>query len=318
MPGRGCSRLTGSPVSELWFVGGGLGDELDLSRRALRLLGQCGAVFAEEYTSVFRPGTLERLSKEIGRPIDVLERSDAEDGRRVLAALDRSPRVALLVPGDPFAATTHLALRRLAEEHGHAWRYLPGASITSAAAGFLGLMVYRFGRVSSLPFAEPGFAPRSPLDIIRANRRHDLHTLVLLDLRPSEQRFMTAREAIGILQERDRRPRLFGPSVEIAVVARLGTDGAAAWFGALPALAAVEFGPPLHALVVPARSLHFEEAAALERVRVGPTRPAGSPNRALRPNAAAGRAPRGSPPRARRGPGASRRRGSARTPARSE
>ncbi|MCI4348392.1 MAG: diphthine synthase, partial [Thermoplasmata archaeon] len=185
-------------------------------------------------------------------------------------ALTRYPHVGLIVAGDPFAATTHVALRLAAETAGHSWTYLPNASIVSAAPGFLGLQQYRFGRVVSIPFPEPGFAPRSPLDGIADNRARDLHTLVLLDLRPDEGRFLTAPEALSILTERDA-----GSSVpalpfdlSIAVVARVGTDSARAWYGPRSRLAVVEFGPPLHTLVVPARTLHFEEKAALSRIEL--------------------------------------------------
>ncbi len=263
-------------MGELWFVGLGLGDERDLSRRGRDLLGRCDALFAESYTSVLAPGSLERLAAELGRPIVRLPRSEVEAERPILDALRGNPRVAFLVAGDPFAATTHVALRLAAERAGHEWRYLPNASILTAAAGFLGLMHYRFGRTVTLPMPEPGFAPRSPLEAIEKNRHQDLHTLVLLDLRPDEGRFLTAHEALQLLVERDRDSRepVLPPDREVAVVARVGTDGARAWYGARRELETLDFGPPLHALIVPAPGLHFAEAEALRRFRLSSVRPA--------------------------------------------
>ena len=121
----------------------------------------------------------------------------------MLDALARHARVALLVVGDPFAATTHVALRLAAERAGHTWHYVPNASILTAAAGYLGLMHYRFGRTVSVPLPEPGFAPRSMIDQISGNLDRGLHTLVLLDLRPGEGRYLTAPEALRTLSERD-------------------------------------------------------------------------------------------------------------------
>jgi len=255
-------------MAELLFVGAGLGDERDLSRRALDELARCDAVFVEEYTAVLAPGSFERLALELGQPIVRLDRAAVEEPRALIAALDQGRRVALLVVGDPFAATTHVALRLAAEAAGHTWRYLPNASVLTAAGGFLGLQPYRFGRVVSLPFPEPGFAPTSPLEMIAANRSAGLHTLVLLDLRPSEARFLTADLALKLLSERDPAARWLPREAKVAVVARVGGERPAAWYGTRAELDGVDFGAPLHALAVPADHLHFEEEAALERYRV--------------------------------------------------
>jgi len=254
-------------MSVLWFVGLGLDDERGLSRRALELL-RGSEVFAEEYTAVAAPGSMERLSAELRRPVTRLGRVEVEGEHALLAALDRSASVALVVVGDPFAATTHVALRLAAERAGHSWGYLPNASILVAAAGFLGLSQYRFGRTVSLPFPAPGFEPRSPLEQIAGNRERDLHTLLLLDLAPEAGRFLSAGEAITILRDRDPDQRLLRDDDRLAVAARVGTSSAAGFFGAFRDLVRVDFGPPLHALVVPAPHLHFEEEAALARFRL--------------------------------------------------
>jgi diphthine synthase len=254
-------------VGELAFVGLGLGDERGLSRAALSAL-EGARVFAEEYTAVAAEGTLERLERELGRPIVRLSRGALEAERPILEALEGSPRVALLVVGDPFAATTHLALRVAAERAGHRWRYLPNASALTAVPGFLGFILSRFGRVVSLPFPDPGFAPTSPLEQLRENRERRLHTLVLLDLRPAEGRFLTGSEALALLRERDPAGSVVPDRAPVAVAARVGREDAAGFFGSFARLRTVDFGRPMHALVVPAPELHFEESAALERFRV--------------------------------------------------
>lgn len=251
-------------MGELWFVGLGLGDERSLSERALEVLGRCDRLFAEEYTATAPPGTLDRLARRLGRPVERLDRPALESERPLLRALAVHPRVALLVVGDPFAATTHVALRISAERAGHSWQYVPNATILSAAAGYLGLQHYRFGRTVSLPFPAPGFAPRSPFEQIAENRARDLHTLLLLDLRPEEGRYLTAGAALEALAAAGAP---FSPDLPVAVAARVGRDDAAGWFGPLGRLAAADFGAPLHVVVVPA-SLHFEEEAALERFRL--------------------------------------------------
>lgn len=262
-------------MGHLAFIGLGLGDDRDLSPRAREELRRCGAIFSEAYTSLMAPGSLERIAHDVGQPIVTLSRVQVEAERPVIEALGHHAHVGFVVVGDPFAATTHVALRLAAEKAGHSWSYLPNASVVTAAPSFLGLQHYRFGRIVSLPFPEPGFAPRSPLEGIAQNRAQDLHTLVLLDLRPEEARFMTAPEALQILSERDAKSTepVLPVDLSIAVVARVGTETARAWYGPRTELSRVDFGPPLHSLVVPARTLHFEEREALERVRVLPAQP---------------------------------------------
>jgi diphthine synthase len=254
-------------MGELWFVGAGLGDEQDIAPRALERLRACDRVFAEEYTSLLDPGTLDRVEAELRRPIERLGRVELEAESTVLQALAVAPRVALLVAGDPFVATTHVHLRIAAERAGHTWRYVPGPSILTAAISLLGLMHYRFGRVVSLPFPDPGFDPVSPFEAIGRNRASGSHTLVLLDLRPSESRFLLADEALARFDEERSRSAQVDRGTEFGVVARVGRSDASAWWGTRAELASEKFGPPLHALVVPAPELHFEEGEAVARWR---------------------------------------------------
>ncbi len=255
-------------MGELAFVGLGLSDERGVSERARAVLSSSEVVFAEEYTSVAPEGTVERLGRLVGKPIHRLDRPLLESEGPILEALAQHARVSLVVVGDPFAATTHVALRLAAERAGHTWTYCPNASILTAAAGFLGLMHYRFGRTVSLPLPSESFAPRSPLEHIASNRARDLHTLVLLDLRPEEGRYLTATAALALMRERDPHGGFVTDSDRFAVVARIGQDSARAWVGSFAHLRTLDFGPPMHTIVVLAPTLHFEEEEALRRYAV--------------------------------------------------
>lgn len=261
-------------MGELLFVGLGLCDEKDLSQRAMEDLAGCGAIFAEQYTSRWGEGALSRLGSKLGREVQELSREEVEGERRVLDALAQGGSVALLVVGEPFAATTHLALRLSAEAHGHTWRVLHNASILTAAASLVGLSHYRFGRTVSLPRPRPGFRPTSPYDALLANWKAELHTLVLLDLDPAEGHYLTAGEALRLLGEleTERRGGVLPPEREVAVIARAGAPDAKVVVGPRGELEARDFGPPLHCLILPSPSLHFveEEAWRSWRKRAAP------------------------------------------------
>lgn len=260
-------------MGELLFVGMGLGDEQDLTLRAVDALRAADLVVAEQYTSRLAAGSLERLERLIGKKVRELTREELESERPVLDALDRGDVVALLVVGEPFAATTHLSLRLSAEKRGYPWRILHNASILTAAASLAGLSLYRFGRVVSLPHPDTeGYQPTSPYEALAANVQAGLHSLVLLDIDAGRGRYLTADVALRHLGELEGRFHggVAGPESLWCVVARVGTPGARAWAGPRAELESLEFGEPLHSLILPGPSLHFLEQDALERWKVSP------------------------------------------------
>lgn len=252
-------------MGELIFIGLGLYDERDLSLRALDEARACDVLFAEFYTSSLRGTTVERLAAMIGRPVSVVRRADVESGGGILreAALRR---VGLLVPGDPMIATTHVALRLQAEGAGIRTRIVHGSSIVTAAIGLSGLQVYKFGRTTTIPIAEPGFRPESPADVIAANRAAGLHTLVLLDLK-EDGRFLTANEALRYLLGLPGGK--FPSRTVVCVVGGAGSDSPILRGDRAERLLEVDFGPPLHCLLVPG-ALHFAERDALLRFARAP------------------------------------------------
>lgn len=252
-------------MGELWFLGLGLFDERDMSLRALDEARACDVVFAEFYTSALRGTTVERLAALIGKPVHTLHREDVESGD-VLIREAAAKRVGFLVAGDPMMATTHVDLRLRAAAAGIRTRIVHGASILTAAIGLLGLQAYKFGRTTTIPIPEEGFRPTSPVDAIAANRAAGLHTLVLLDLK-EDGRFLTAGEAIRYLIEEGGRG--FPGDTLVAVVGGAGSASPVVRADRADRLAARDFGPPLHCLVVPG-PLHFAEREALLRLASAP------------------------------------------------
>ena len=81
--------------------------------------------------------------------------------------------------------------------------------------------------------------------------------MVLLDLRPQENKFMTINQAIDILlgiQEKRKEKTI----VTVIGCARLGNENPAIKFGTAKDLKDFDFGKPPHCLIIPGK-MHFAE-----------------------------------------------------------
>src|SRR5437870_12841356 len=149
-------------MGELVFVGLGLHDEKGITLRGLDEARSADVVFAELYTSSLTGATIESVERLIGKKIRTLTRADVEDGGTILKAAARQ-KVAFLVVGDPMAATTHVDLRLRAASANIPTQIVHGVSILTAAAGAIGLEVYKFGWTTTVPFPAAGLGPARSL-----------------------------------------------------------------------------------------------------------------------------------------------------------
>lgn len=258
--------LHGVIMGELILIGLGLHDCFGISLRGLEEVKKADYVFAEFYTSLMPSFDINVFRKFSGKDLTVLSRKNIEDeDGKIILEKALVGKVALLVPGDPLIATTHVALRIKAEKMGIKTRVVHGASILSAAIGASGLQNYRFGKNVTIPFPDGNIISQTPYHVICENKARDLHTLCFLDIRSEEARYMTIREALEILmkmEEVNRRGIISDKSLAIGV-ARVGSDDSAVKAGAIKDLMNFNFGSPPHTLIIPADRLHFMEAEAL-------------------------------------------------------
>ncbi len=249
-------------MGELLFIGLGLYDETDVTLKGSEAARSCDLLFAEFFTSGLVGTSLERLNDLYGKEIQVLTREEVESGDRVLEAAGQG-KVGFLVPGDPMAATTHVELRLRAHRAGVRTRVLAGVSALTAAAGVLGLQIYKFGRTTTVPFPRKGFHPTSPYEVLVRNRAAGLHTLALLDIQ--EDRYMTAREGMEYLLSCETKlsERAFEPETLACAVGRLGSPDPVLRADRVMTLLGEDMGPPLYVLVIPG-NLHFMEVECLQ------------------------------------------------------
>ncbi len=240
----------------LVLVGLGLRDVRDIPLRGLEEAKSADKVYVEFYTSKFF-STSDEISEVIGKPVSVLSRSDLEEESRKLIEEARSAKIVVLVPGDPTVATTHIALKLEAMRMGVECKIIHASSIIGAVCGATGLQSYRFGKSATVSWVRS----RAPVDVIKANRSIDAHTLLLLDLHPE----MSIRDAVEILREVDESVLDY-----YAVgLARLGDDDIVRC-DKLEKLADFDFGDTPHCIVVLARTLHIVEYECLEAFASAP------------------------------------------------
>lgn len=251
-------------MGELAFIGLGLNRETDISLRGLEKAKSADVVFAEFYTSLMQELDLQKLERLVGKRILVVSRTDLEEaeGTRILDKAKRG-KVALLVPGDPLIATTHVDLRIRAQKRGIETSVVHGASIVSAVIGLSGLQNYKFGRSVTIPFTDAGFV-QTPYNVISENKKKGLHTLCFLDIKAEEKRYMTIKEGLQTLfaLEKLKRRRTIADDTLAVGIARAGSENPTVKADFANKLLKSDFGKPPHSIVFPGE-LHFMEAEAL-------------------------------------------------------
>ena len=182
----------------LYLIGLGLSDAEDITVKGLNAVKECKKLYLECYTSKLSCSK-EDLEKLYGKKVELADRKFVESGEQLLKE-SKKENVALLVIGDPLCATTHWDILQRAEEQKIKTEVIHNASVISAV-GATGLQVYKFGKTTSIPFPQEKFEPETFYDVIKENKSIGAHTLVLLDLDPMKDKFMSVNEAIEILRK---------------------------------------------------------------------------------------------------------------------
>ncbi len=249
---------------KLFFIGLGLGDLKSLPLKGYYVLKSCDLILLDAYTNFFDltiPPELTNLD------IKMVSRQELEDNSQEILKEAKTKKVALLIPGDPFLATTHVTLRMEAIQQGIPHEVIHNASIFSAAPSITGLSAYRFGKVATIPFPENKSS--YPYDVCAQNLAIDAHTLFLLDIDVKKNRFLNVVEGLEHLLEveKTKNQGVITPTAVFIGLCKIGTPSAIVKAGTIDDFLGhrkfwKEMGAP-QALVRCANSLHFAEKDAL-------------------------------------------------------
>ncbi|KAG0232145.1 diphthine synthase [Actinomortierella wolfii] len=258
----------------LYVIGLGLSDEKDITVKGLEAVKSSERVYLEAYTSILMVNK-EKLEEFYEKPVIVADREMVESESDKILDNAQNVNVAFLVVGDPFGATTHTDLVLRAKELGIEVKIIHNASIMNAI-GACGLSLYNFGQTISMVWFLDNWRPDSWYPRVKENRAIGLHTLVLLDIKVKEQslenmargrkiyeppRYMTVNTCLEQMLEIEekRGEGAYGPETLAIGCVRLGTATQRFVAGTMKDLLDVDFGEPLHSLVLIGRRMHLME-----------------------------------------------------------
>lgn len=249
----------------LAFVGIGIGGPEQLTQGALRAIKEADILLIDTYTGFAPEEMIDYITAVAKKPLSA-SRQTLEDNQRKLIERSMNENVSLLVPGDPFVATTHISLLLEAKKRGVDTRIFNGISVVSVAASRTGLQAYKFGRIVTVPEAGDSEAMRTTYQWITENNSRGLHTLVLLD---TSGGIMTISEALSSMLKIEKTERKGIATEERLVVALSGLAerDEMVKVGRLTELFDVKFQSKSQSLIFPGK-LHFMEIEALQKLHL--------------------------------------------------
>jgi len=247
----------------LTLIGIGLDNEKDITLKGLEAVKEADFVFLESYTSKLNC-SFSKLEKLYGKKIILADRNLVESKAEEILEKAKTKKVAFLVIGDVFGATTHTDLYLRAVNEKIKVEVIHNTSIINAI-GITGLQLYNFGKTTSLVFPEKGWSSERAYDIINMNKAGGMHTLVLLFIDVEKNKYMTIAEGIKVLLdiEEKRKEKIVTKETKLVGIARIGSKSEKIKYGTAEQLMKEDFGAPLHSIIVPGK-LHFMEEEMLK------------------------------------------------------
>lgn len=250
----------------LYLIGLGIGGAAGITVEGLKAARKCSEIYIDSYTSVV-PSEHE-IRSVIGKvPKHSARNMLEEDFEKDIMNKAKSSDIALLIPGDPLVATTHIELINSCRKHSVKYKIIHSSSIISAI-GETGLQSYKIGRKASIAFPVKGIYAESGYDAILDNKKIGLHTLLLLDLHNGK--YMDCEEATQslIFIEKKRKKKLISGNTMVVVCAALGSENSVIKYCKVSEVRnlGLKNGPFPQCIVLPGK-LHFAEQEALEWIK---------------------------------------------------
>ena len=236
----------------LYLIGLGL-DCKDISLNALESIKKCKKLYLEYYTNL--GCGIKELENLFNKKVTLANRELIENHANKILNEAKNNDIAILVYGDPLIATTHINYLIEAKKANIKIQIVHATSIFNAITE-TGLSLYNFGKTTSIPFNNENIT--APIKVIKDNLKMDMHTLILLDLDPENDKFLTVNQALTYLIKHDL-------NLNLLACTNLGTNKAKIKYRKASDLIKLKFDN-LGCLIIPG-NLHFREKEALELLK---------------------------------------------------
>ena len=238
----------------LFLIGIGL-EEDDISLKAINSLKSCNKIYLESYTSIGI--SKEYLEKLLKKSIESKDREFFENESKKIIQEAKKENIGLLIQGDCLSATTHISLLQEAMESKVKTEIIHGISIFTAVSE-TGLSLYNFGKTTSIPFGYKNI--KTPYEALKSNLEKEMHTLVLLDLNPKENKFLTASEGLKYLVSLG-----LDENKEAVICSKLGTNKKEIKKGKIKDLIKIKLKDFPQCVILPGK-MHFIEEEFLDKI----------------------------------------------------
>ncbi len=240
----------------LKFFGLGLENEYDLTLKEIEELKKCDEIYIDLYTSISNLN-LENLKKIVGKEIKIANREFLESEK--ILEIAKNKNVGLIVIGDCFFATTHLSLLIEARKRNVEVKTFHNASIISAISKFVS--TNKIGQIISIPLKSKIEKPFSVYEVIKENKKRNLHTLLLLDIDIEKNEFLSPSDALKILLEieNEKKENIINIEDEILILERIGWENENAYYGKIKCFLDKEFKNFPYSIIYLAKLNKIEE-----------------------------------------------------------
>ncbi|MFP4402441.1 MAG: diphthine synthase [Candidatus Nanoarchaeia archaeon] len=243
------------------------------------LISNSHHVFLEHYTN-FYENSFEELEQYINTSLQVCTRENIESQvEELILKPAKNEDTALLIIGDCLIATTHTDLLLRAKELEVDVKLYHNVSVANLITR-TGLQWYKFGKVTSIPFFNEKFMPRTPFMNFIDNQNIGAHSLFLLDLNPSndiaykgKEKYLKAHNALEfllkipqIMQEEEeieeKDAAIIDEQTSALICSRLGMGDEKILFGTIQELIEKDSKHPLPeplCIIIPSEMHDIEE-----------------------------------------------------------
>ncbi len=186
-------------IRKFFLIGIGIKKE-NISEYILKKIKESELIIIDRYTSFFED--YEWLVKKIKKYNKNLIEGNREiiEEKLMRKFTKKYNKISLLVIGDPLFATTHFILVKELKKKGFECEIINNVSILNLI-GKIGLSLYKFGKITSLPFLirDKRIKIKTPIQTIRENDSINAHSLILMDLDPQKKEYLKIEEALEYL-----------------------------------------------------------------------------------------------------------------------